>query len=144
MNHDEAVAALLGGASGAAEALIECGVDCDDTELVATFVEQMGKCHTIFVEMAKAAAVPPEAMHDVIVRSMQFSPAFTNPWFLWRLAAAFRAMASAEVLEAAREAASAHEEWRVLRGHPSALACHEKLDGRMAKLAAVLPKEAGK
>lgn len=137
------VAGLLGSAAGAAEAMMDCGIDVDDTELATAFVETMAKVHAEFVQHVTnarnglLATGTPEGdlndLHTAIRISMQHSPAFTSPWFMWRLAAIVKTMASRDVLEAAQMVVARAEETPEIGS--------ARLQSAIAKLAATLPKE---
>jgi hypothetical protein len=141
------IAALLGGAAGAAEAMTDCGIETDDTELVASFVTGMDECRAQYERIAGAMAKVDGAMDAFTIanQSMQISPAMTNPFYLWRLASAFKAMASRDVLEAARDVVDAHRIWDCAAADGEAdvtqAACLREVERMVAKLAAALPKE---
>lgn len=157
MDTKASVASLLGSAAGAAEAMTDCGIDTDDTELVGTFVDMMDKVRGEFMgvietTMAKmrAGGVTDDQMNDAqtaCMLSMQQSPAFTSPWFLWRLAVAVKAMASADVLEAARAVVEGHREWDAVCSSDTVPYAEsrkrlEAMERAIRQLAAALPKEA--
>lgn len=140
-DHKQGVASILAAATGAAEAMNDCGIETDDAELLGTFITGIDGLRSHFEAWAKAAGVPPEQHLDCIRMSMTISPASTNAWFLFRLASAVKAMASRDVLEAAHGVVQRQEE--LLRNsNPLAhTGLQNALDLALAKLAAVLPKE---
>jgi hypothetical protein len=144
VDHKASVAALLGSAAGAAEALNDCGVETDEAEFAANFIDTITRMHGIFVQMAVAAGVPDGAMFDTIRLSMQASPAGTNCLMLFRLAHCLKTMANREVLDAARKVVSARA--AIVRLGNDATddlgTARDMLEIRIAELAAVLPREA--
>lgn len=138
---DDAVARVMASAEGGAEAMLDCGIDVDDTELVANFINSMAEIRQYMEDhmrptWERCVKEHGEAeVHDFatsMANIMQSSPAFTSPWFLWRLSKAVANMASPDVLEAAREAV-----------HASTRPTDGNLFPALAKLAATLPKERG-
>lgn len=149
------VGSLLAGATGAAEALTDCGIETDDAELLANLIESMEAIHAQFAKYVDerraqylADGTPESELNDrhtAIMQCMQMSPAFSNPWFLWRVAAAVKVMASREVLEASQLVVFAHGvlDRAVADKQPDVTlaACQQQLDHAVRKLAAHLPKE---
>lgn len=151
VHHKGTVDAMLGGASAAASALIDCGHETDDAELVANFIEGMDQCRASFVAYTEAAMAKARAagtaeeelasVHDAASYAMQTSPSWTNTLFLWRLAHAFKGMASPDVLEAAREVVAAHADYGDGEQLDRSIPGTRALEKAVAKLAAALPKE---
>jgi hypothetical protein len=149
MDHKASVAGLLGSATGAAEALTDCGLDCDDTEVVADFINAIDQAHRMFVlaveehrALLLSQGVPREALNDqhhTVRLSMQSSPATTSLHLMWRLADILKRSAHPDVVEAAREVVAAHEQ---LAKERRLVPTRTPVDVAMAKLAASLPKAA--
>lgn len=149
-NMNDKVAQLLGSAAGAADAMADCGVETDDTELVANFISAMDHAHGMFtqgihdaMEQAKKNYPPDELndFHTAVRMSMQASPAGTSVWFLWRLASVLKAMASRDVLEAARAVVDAHARWDEAHTPDDDYGTLDTLDAAVKRLLAVMPKE---
>lgn len=141
MDHKASVASLLGSAAGAADALTECGLDSDDTELVANFITAMDNAHAMFAQAVNDhrqqlldADTPVDHLNDThttLRKSLEHSPACTSMHFMWRLACILKRSASPDVVTAAREVVQAF-------AHLDTATPERKA---VAKLAAVLPKE---
>lgn len=111
-SEDPNVASILARAEGAAEAMTDCGIDTDDTELCAQFIDNMGTVRGELEAYLRpvweqcVANHPADEVHDFhtsLANLLRGTTAITNVWFLWRLSAMVRNMASADVLEAARK-----------------------------------------
>lgn len=147
-NHNATVAQLLGSATGAVEAMTDCGVLTDDTELVADLINALDEgyasvCKAVDLtrQQLMDQGLPADALaerHDTIRLSLGASRVTTSLWVLWRTAHVLKKQASADVLEAAREVSKAGAEWQ--KGQPR-YDHVPQLERALAKLAASLPKE---